>query len=133
MPHDVIMPALGMAQDTGLIVSWLKAPGEAVRAGEPLMEVETDKATVEVEAQADGYLTEIRAAAGETVPVGEVVAVIGDSADAGQPPPPPRPPPRPPLLRPPPPLLRPPHRRTTCPRVSASSCRRSAWRRTRGC
>lgn len=82
MPHDVIMPALGMAQDTGLIVAWLKAPGDAVKAGDPLMEVETDKATMEVEAQSDGYLTEIRAEAGANVPVGRVVAVIGDSPDA---------------------------------------------------
>ncbi|MBB99488.1 MAG: pyruvate dehydrogenase, partial [Rhodobacteraceae bacterium] len=49
MPHDVIMPALGMAQDSGLIVSWLKSPGDAVKAGDALMEGETDKATMEVE------------------------------------------------------------------------------------
>ncbi len=82
MPHDVIMPALGMAQETGLIVAWLKQPGEAVTAGEALMEVETDKATMEVEAQASGYLTDVRASAGESVPVGQCVAVIADSPDA---------------------------------------------------
>jgi pyruvate/2-oxoglutarate dehydrogenase complex dihydrolipoamide acyltransferase (E2) component len=54
MPHDVIMPALGMAQDTGLIVSWLKKPGDAVKTGDALFEVETDKAVMEVEAVADG-------------------------------------------------------------------------------
>ncbi len=76
MPHDVIMPALGMAQETGRIVAWLKKPGDAVRAGEPLMEVETDKATVEIEAQAAGFLADLRAEAGTDVPVGEVIAVI---------------------------------------------------------
>ncbi|WP_102225288.1 biotin/lipoyl-containing protein [Acidimangrovimonas sediminis] len=78
MPHEVIMPALGMAQETGQIVAWLKAAGDAVKAGEPLMEVETDKATMEVEAQFDGFLADIRAEAGANVPVGEVVALIAD-------------------------------------------------------
>ena len=79
MPREVIMPALGMAQSTGLIVAWLKQPGEKVRAGEALMEVETDKAVMEVEAQADGFLTDVRASAGDTVPVGDVVALISES------------------------------------------------------
>ncbi|MBY6119654.1 biotin/lipoyl-containing protein [Mameliella alba] len=81
MPHDVIMPALGMAQDSGLIVAWHKEPGEAVATGDVLFEVETDKATMEVEAQADGFLNRVRAQAGEEVPVGKVIAVIGDSAE----------------------------------------------------
>jgi pyruvate/2-oxoglutarate dehydrogenase complex dihydrolipoamide acyltransferase (E2) component len=82
MPHEVIMPALGMAQDSGLIVSWLKQAGDAVKTGEALMEVETDKAVVEVESPADGYLADVRAEAGENVPVGQVIALITDSADA---------------------------------------------------
>ena len=72
MAGKVIMPALGMAQETGLIVSWLKAQGDAVSKGEPLMEVETDKAVMEVEAAHDGWLADLRYAAGDTVPVGEV-------------------------------------------------------------
>ncbi len=79
MAHEVIMPALGMAQDTGLIVSWLKQAGDAVKAGDPIMEVETDKATMEVEAQADGFLTDLSASAGDDVPVGNVIALISDS------------------------------------------------------
>lgn len=75
----VIMPALGMSQDTGRIVAWLKKPGEAVKKGEPLFELETDKSTVEVEAQADGFLAAVYADANDDVPVGETVAVI--SAD----------------------------------------------------
>ena len=86
MPHEVIMPALGMAQKTGLIVAWLKKPGEAVKAGDALMEVETDKAVMEVEAQADGFLTDVRTAAGEAAPVGEVIALISESpAGSGAP------------------------------------------------
>ncbi|SNY92275.1 pyruvate dehydrogenase E2 component (dihydrolipoamide acetyltransferase) [Cohaesibacter sp. ES.047] len=82
MPHDVIMPALGMAQDTGLIVAWHKSEGDAVKTGDVLFEVETDKATMEVEAQADGFLNGVRAQAGEEVPVGNVIAQIGAEAAA---------------------------------------------------
>jgi pyruvate dehydrogenase E2 component (dihydrolipoamide acetyltransferase) len=70
------MPALGMAQDSGLLISWLKNEGDTVRKGEPLMEVETDKATVEIEAEADGILAGVTAAAGDDVPVGTVIAFI---------------------------------------------------------
>jgi pyruvate/2-oxoglutarate dehydrogenase complex dihydrolipoamide acyltransferase (E2) component len=82
MAHEVIMPALGMAQETGRIVSWLKQPGDAVKTGDALMEVETDKAVMEVEAVADGYLVSVSAAAGQEVPVGQVIATISDSPDA---------------------------------------------------
>ena len=85
MPTDVIMPALGMAQETGRLLRWLKADGDTVLKGEPLMEVETDKVTVEVEAQADGMLTAIRAAEGDDVQVGATVALI---LAAGEEPPP---------------------------------------------
>jgi pyruvate/2-oxoglutarate dehydrogenase complex dihydrolipoamide acyltransferase (E2) component len=85
MPHDVIMPALGMAQNTGLIVAWHKNPGDAVSTGDVLFEVETDKATMEVEAQAAGFLTNVSAAAGQDVPVGQVIAVISDSATSAAP------------------------------------------------
>src|SRR3954468_24727525 len=70
------MPALGMAQETGKVVRWLKADGEAVKAREPLMEVETDKVTVEIEAPADGTLAGVTAAEGEDVPVGQVIAYV---------------------------------------------------------
>lgn len=83
MPHEVIMPALGMAQDTGQIVRWLKNPGDPVKTGDALFEVETDKATMEVESPADGYLTDVQAKAGEDVLVGKVIAVISDRAEDG--------------------------------------------------
>jgi pyruvate/2-oxoglutarate dehydrogenase complex dihydrolipoamide acyltransferase (E2) component len=76
MAHEVVMPALGMTQTTGQIVAWLKGAGDSVKVGDPLMEVETDKTTMEVAAQAGGFLTEIRYPVGAEVPVGEVIALI---------------------------------------------------------
>jgi pyruvate/2-oxoglutarate dehydrogenase complex dihydrolipoamide acyltransferase (E2) component len=82
MAHDVTMPQLGMAQDSGVIVAWHKAPGDKVKKGEILFEVETDKAVMEVEAAAEGVVLELRRAEGEDVPVGEVLAVIGAEGEA---------------------------------------------------
>ena len=76
MPRDIIMPALGMAQETGTVVRWLKAEGEAVKQGEPLAEIMTDKATVELEAPADGTLAQVSASEGAEVPVGHTIARI---------------------------------------------------------
>src|SRR5579864_2185158 len=76
MATDVILPALGMSQDTGKIIQWFKAEGEQVVKGEPLVEIETDKATVEIEAPANGVLARVSAAAGEDIPVGQVIAAI---------------------------------------------------------
>jgi len=76
MAVEVIMPALGMAQDTGIVVSWLKSEGDRVEQGEPLMEIETDKATVEVEAPATGIVAKILTKEDEEVPVGQVIALI---------------------------------------------------------
>src|SRR5437868_3619067 len=86
MPVEVIMPMLGMAQETGKVVRWLKAEGEAVAKAEPLMEVETDKVTVEIEAPAAGTLAGVTAAEGEDVPVGQVIAyVLGDGEQLPEP------------------------------------------------
>lgn len=82
---DVIMPVLGMSQDSGKLVHWFKKDGEWVEKGEPLMEVETDKATVEIESPASGILTQVTAQAGDEVPVTQVVAVI-DDGEHGTPP-----------------------------------------------
>ncbi|MBI2533781.1 MAG: 2-oxo acid dehydrogenase subunit E2 [Deltaproteobacteria bacterium] len=76
MATNVIMPALGVAQQTGILLKWLKTEGQAVTKGEPLMEVETDKATVEIEAAASGVLTNVTASAGDEVPVGQRIALI---------------------------------------------------------
>lgn len=80
---DVIMPVLGMSQDSGKLVRWIKKSGERVEKGEPLMEVETDKATVEIEAPASGWLTQISAQEGDDIPVTRVIAVIQDESGEG--------------------------------------------------
>jgi pyruvate dehydrogenase E2 component (dihydrolipoamide acetyltransferase) len=76
MPTDVIMPALGVAQETGKVLRWLRNEGEDVEKGAPIMEIETDKVTVEVEAPASGTLAGVRFSEGADVPVGDVVALI---------------------------------------------------------
>src|SRR5262249_18735146 len=90
MATDVIMPALGMAQEKGTLLAWLKKAGDAVKKGEPLMEVETDKATVEVEAPASGVLQNVTAKEGDEIPVGKTIAIIaapGEIAkESGKPP-----------------------------------------------
>src|SRR5262249_3551182 len=74
MATSVVMPALEMAQETGKIVSWLKKEGDTVAKGEILLEVETDKAVVEIEATADGVLAGVKSHEGDVVPVGVTIA-----------------------------------------------------------
>jgi pyruvate/2-oxoglutarate dehydrogenase complex dihydrolipoamide acyltransferase (E2) component len=73
---DFRLPRLADSQEEGVITRWLKQPGESVEAGEPLLEVETEKVNSELEAPIAGVLAEIRAPAGSRVPVGEVIARI---------------------------------------------------------
>ncbi len=84
MARNVILPRLGQGMETGTIVKWLKAEGDTVEKGEPLFEVDTDKATQEVEAEASGVLLRISVSAGE-VPVGATIAFIGEPGEAVQP------------------------------------------------
>ena len=74
MAISVVMPALEMAQETGKLVSWKKKEGESVKKGEMLLEVETDKAVVEIEAAGDGLLAGVTAKEGDVVPVGHTIA-----------------------------------------------------------
>ncbi len=76
MAASVVMPALEMAQESGKIVAWLKKEGDAVSKGEPLLEIETDKAIVEIEATADGVLAGVKSQEGDVVPVGVTIAWI---------------------------------------------------------
>jgi pyruvate dehydrogenase E2 component (dihydrolipoamide acetyltransferase) len=76
MPISVVMPALEMAQETGKLISWLKKEGDAVVKGQPLLEIETDKAVMEIESPGDGVLAGIKVDAGEEVPVGRTIAWI---------------------------------------------------------
>src|SRR5256885_7066684 len=81
MATSIVMPALEMAQETGKIVSWLKKEGDTVSKGEILLEVETDKAVVEVEAAADGVLAGVKSREGDVVPVGQTIASLGSPGE----------------------------------------------------
>jgi len=95
---NVYMEALSPTMEEGRVVKWHKVDGDAVKTGDTLAEVETDKAVMDLIARADGVLRQVSVAEGQTVPVGKVVAVIlgpGETSvpapAAGPPPPPPRP------------------------------------------
>jgi pyruvate dehydrogenase E2 component (dihydrolipoamide acetyltransferase) len=76
MAISVVMPALEMAQETGKLISWLKKEGESVTKGEPLLEIETDKAVMEIESPGDGVLAGVKVQPGAEVPVGRTIAWI---------------------------------------------------------
>jgi pyruvate dehydrogenase E2 component (dihydrolipoamide acetyltransferase) len=82
MPTNVIMPALELAQETGKVLRWMKQPGDRVRKGEPIVEIETDKVTVEIESPASGILSGVSAQEGDVVPVGQTIALIAESGEA---------------------------------------------------
>src|SRR5690348_641563 len=87
MAISVVMPALEMAQETGKLISWLKKEGETVAKGEPLLEVETDKAVMEIESPGDGVLAGVKVQPGAEVPVGRTIAWIvrpGEAPPAGE-------------------------------------------------
>jgi len=73
---DVTLPRLADSLAESMVSRWLKRPGDPVGLGEPLVEVETDKANSEIESPYDGVLAEVLVAEGTTVPVGEVIARI---------------------------------------------------------
>src|SRR4051794_41850951 len=82
---DVLMPQLGETVAEGKITQWFKSAGDAIKPGDNLFEIETDKVSMEVPSTSAGVLAEIRVAAGEVAPVGAVVAVIADGAGGGAP------------------------------------------------
>ncbi|KAF0223543.1 MAG: 2-oxoglutarate dehydrogenase E2 component, partial [Rhodospirillaceae bacterium] len=82
MTTQITVPTLGESVTEATIAKWFKNVGDAVKADEPIVELETDKVTVEVPAPAAGVLTEIVAAAGTTVEVGAVLGVIGAGTGA---------------------------------------------------
>src|SRR5882672_5837031 len=75
---DVLMPQLGETVADGKITKWFKSAGDAVRPGDNLFEIETDKVSMEVPSTATGVLAEIRVPAGDVALVGAIVAVISD-------------------------------------------------------
>src|SRR6185369_9646558 len=82
MSVEVVMPQMGESITEGTVSKWLKAVGDKIEKDEPILEISTDKVDAEVPSPGAGVLLEIRAQEGETVEVGTVVAVIGDSSDA---------------------------------------------------
>ena len=83
MATEVIMPRMSDTMEEGKILKWLKKVGDRIEVGDIIAEVETDKADMEMEALDDGFLTEIRAQEGESVPVGAVIALLGEEAEVG--------------------------------------------------
>lgn len=81
MANVELMPKLGMTMTSGKITKWLKKEGDKVEQGEPLLEIETDKVTMEEEATYSGVLLKILAKEGETVPVNQPIAVIGQQGE----------------------------------------------------
>src|SRR5438876_11370003 len=78
MTFDVVMPQLGLTVEEGSVVSWGKQAGDWVEKGEVLFTVETDKVEMEVESTDSGYLNSIQVEAGKKVPVGTIIATLGD-------------------------------------------------------
>ncbi|MGN6650694.1 acetoin dehydrogenase dihydrolipoyllysine-residue acetyltransferase subunit [Trinickia sp.] len=84
MPTEVILPRVDMDMTEGSITAWYASEGDSVKAGEPLFDIETSKATMEVESPASGIVRKVSASVGDTVPVGTVIAWIYASGEAVQ-------------------------------------------------
>jgi pyruvate/2-oxoglutarate dehydrogenase complex dihydrolipoamide acyltransferase (E2) component len=81
MATEVTLPRLGQGMESGTIVKWLKSEGDRVEKGEPLYELDTDKVTQEVEAEADGVLLEVVGTPGVEYPPGATIAWIGAAGE----------------------------------------------------
>jgi pyruvate dehydrogenase E2 component (dihydrolipoyllysine-residue acetyltransferase) len=82
MATDIVMPRLSDSMEEGTVLKWMKAIGDEVALGEELVEIETDKANMVFESDAAGTLIEILAPEGETLPIGEVIARVGEPGEA---------------------------------------------------
>ncbi len=78
--HQVVMPKFGEAMETGVILEWKVREGETVRQGDTLAEIDTDKATIDLESPCSGKVAAILRGDGAEVPVGEVIALIAEGA-----------------------------------------------------
>src|SRR4051812_50165600 len=81
MASDVVMPRLSDSMEEGTILKWLVSEGDEVKRGQEIVEIETDKANMTYEADTDGALVEIVAQEGDTLPIGEVIAKIGEAGE----------------------------------------------------
>ena len=79
---DIVMPRLSDSMEEGTVLKWMKSVGDEVALGDELVEIETDKANMVFEADAAGTLIEIIAGEGDTLPIGEVIARVGDPSEA---------------------------------------------------
>ncbi|MGH2951818.1 MAG: biotin/lipoyl-containing protein, partial [Solirubrobacterales bacterium] len=82
MAEEIVMPRLSDSMEEGTILKWMKSVGDEVALGEELVEIETDKANMVFEADAAGTLIEIVASEGDTLPIGEVIARVGEAGEA---------------------------------------------------
>src|SRR2546423_9964146 len=82
---DVVMPRLSDSMEEGTILKWMKSVGDDVAVGDELVEIETDKANMVYESDAAGTLSEIVAQEGDTLPIGEVIARVGEGGGGGAP------------------------------------------------
>src|SRR5688500_9394847 len=82
MATDVTMPRLSDSMEEGTVLKWLVEEGGEVKRGEPLVEIETDKANMTYEADTDGVLIKVIANEGDTLPVGDPIAEIGEEGEA---------------------------------------------------
>lgn len=81
MVRTIVMPKVSDVMENGTVTSWLKKEGDKVEKGEPLLEIEVEKAIMEIESEYDGYLRKILVKEGETVPIGTVLAYITDTLE----------------------------------------------------
>ena len=77
MAEFLVMPKLGFDMNEGVLVSWMKGIGDAVESGEVIAEIESDKATLELEAQVTGIVLKLLAQEGDVVPIGDNIAIVG--------------------------------------------------------
>src|SRR5438552_9302277 len=82
MDQDIVMPRLSDSMEEGTILRWIKSVGDEVALGDELVEIETDKANMVFEADTAGTLIEVVAQEGDTLPIGEVIARVGDAGEA---------------------------------------------------
>src|ERR687895_1787035 len=82
MAEEIVMPRLSDSMEEGTVLKWLKSVGDEVQVGEELVEIETDKANMVYESDAAGTLVEIVANEDDTLPVGAVIARVGEPGEA---------------------------------------------------
>ena len=81
---EIVMPRLSDSMEEGVVLKWLKRVGDEVAVGDELVEIETDKANMAYESDVAGTLTQVLAEEGDTLAIGEPIAVVGDAGDVSE-------------------------------------------------